>query len=344
LIWFGIDVGKRPVIVAEAGINHNGDVSLAKELIAAAAESGADAVKFQTFIPEYLFDPYTLDNNKVAWKDEEITLRELFEKVALSDDEFVELKEYAEKLGVEIFSTPFSLTDLDRIDKLGFSVYKVASPDVVFLPLLEEMAQRGKPTILSVGTATLEEVDRAVKIFRKRNTPLALLYCVSIYPPNPEEVNLNSMKVLMEIYPDIDVGFSDHTIGVHVPIAAITMGAKIIEKHFTLDRSLPGPDQAVSMTPGELKIIRKAADEVWKSQGSKGWRISPEREQEISSFARRGAMLIKDKKTGEVIEREDVIFVRPAKGISPDKFEFIVGRVLKNYKKKYERLDWGDLV
>jgi len=341
--WFNVDVEKRTAVVAEIGINHNGDISLAKEMIAAAKEAGADAVKFQTLTPEHLFAPGVLDEKKVPFGDEEITLRELFERVSLSDEDFMELKEYAEKIGIYMFSTPFSLHDLNRIDSIGFDVYKVASPDIVFLPLLREMAHRGKPTILSVGTATLEEIDRAVSIFRERGVPLALLYCVSLYPPRAEEVHLRSMQVLMEVYPDIDVGFSDHTIGVHLPIVAITLGAKIIEKHFTIDRSLPGPDQEVSMTPDELRIISTAAKEVRVALGEGGWRKVEDREKENAIAFRRGGILKKNKRAGDIISSDDVLFVRPAVGISPARFEDVVGRRMRRDKKAGEILRWEDL-
>ncbi len=336
---FGVDINQRPLIIAEIGINHNGDMTLAKELISAAKENGADAVKFQNFtMEEFYVEKWAREKkgwNSFLWED--------LKKLELKEEQLAELKEYAEKTGIHFFSTPFSERDADILEKIGVEVYKVASMDINNTPFLQYLAGKGKPIIVSTGMSTLWEIDMGIQTLIDESATFAILYCVSLYPPTPEKVHLRSLKTLMSLYPDIPVGYSDHTLGIHAPIAAMAMGAKIIEKHFTLDKNLPGPDHRVSMTPDELKLLSQAAKELWTMLG-KSWKQLSQEEKEIGKIAKRSIVLRKAKRKGETIRREDITFKRPGTGIPPYEVDKIVGRKVKHDLPPDHILKWSDLL
>lgn len=338
MIIFGTDVNTRPLIIAEIGVNHNGDVELAKEMIDAAKESGADVVKFQTFSPERLFVESFAKSRRIKFGDEEMTLWEFLKKVSLSWEDTEKLKEYAEKKGISFLSTPFSFEDADFLESIGVEAFKIASTDLSNYPFLEHIAKKGRPVILSSGTSTLAEIEKAINILKNHNVNVVLLHCVSLYPADPEKIHLRSIQTLRKIF-KVPVGFSDHTVGIHIPIAAITLGAQVIEKHFTIDRSLPGPDQACSMTPDELKLLRKAADEVWKALG-KEWKEMSEEEMEVARTARRSIVSKDEIKKDEVITIEKVTFKRPGTGIEPEHISHIIGKTAKIDIKKDEIIRW----
>ena len=339
---FGVNINERPLIIAEIGINHNGDVKLAKEMIDAAAEAGADVVKFQTFSPERLYVEDFAKNKRIKFGDKEISLWDFIDTVKLSWDDTKKLKEYAESKGVGFLSTPFSFEDADFLESIGVEAFKVASTDLTTYPFIEHIAKKGKTIILSTGTSTIGEIEEAVNIIKKTgNDKIVLLHCISIYPAPPETIYLKSMEILKNFF-KLPVGFSDHTEGIHIPIAAIALGARVIEKHFTIDRSLPGPDQAGSMTPDELKLLRKAADEIWKAIGD-GWKIMTEDEKNVAKMARRSIVAKRDISEGETISLENVTFKRPALGIEAKYFKHFIGKKNRNSLKSDSYLNWSDV-
>jgi N-acetylneuraminate synthase/N,N'-diacetyllegionaminate synthase len=263
-----ISIAGRPVgagapvfFIAEAGVNHNGDPTLAHRLIEVAASAGADAVKFQTFRTEALVSrhapkaPYQVETTGAAESQ-----LEMLRKLELSRETFGSLAEACRKRGILFLSSPFDLASADDLESLGVAAFKTGSGELTNLPLLEHLAAKRKPIIVSTGMATLEEVATAVSAVGGR-APLALLHCVSAYPAPPEETNLRAMDTLRARF-DCPVGFSDHTPGLTVSVAAVALGATIIEKHFTVDRSLPGPDHRASLDPAELTALVAAVREV----------------------------------------------------------------------------------
>ncbi|ADA66516.1 N-acylneuraminate-9-phosphate synthase [Thermotoga petrophila RKU-10] len=339
---FGVDINERPLIIAEIGINHNGDVELAKKMIDAAAEAGADVVKFQTFSPERLYVEEFAKNKKIRLGNKEVVLWDFIDSVKLSWEDIKKLKEYAESKKVGFLSTPFSIEDADFLESIGVEAFKIASPDLTTYPFLEHIAKKGKPIILSTGTSTIGEIEEAVNIIKNTgNNKIILLHCVSTYPAPPEMVYLKSMKILKEVF-RFPVGFSDHTVGIHIPIAAIALGAQVVEKHFTIDRNLPGPDQAVSMTPDELKILRKAADEIWKAIGD-GWKVIKEDEKDVSKMTRRSIVAKRDIAEGEIISLENITFKRPALGIEAKHFYHLFGKKTRRSLKRDSYLNWSDV-
>lgn len=339
---FGVNLTERPLLIAEIGINHNGDSDLARKMIKAAAEAGADVVKFQAFAPEGLYVESWAKDKKVMFGDEELTLWDFIERVKLGWDEMKELKKYAEELGIGFLVTPFSFEDADFLDELGVEAFKIASTDLTNYEFLRHVARKGKPMIVSTGTSTMEEIAKAVRVIREEgNDNIILLHCISVYPAPPEAIYLDSIRILKEVF-NLPVGYSDHTVGVHIPIAAIAFGSQVIEKHFTLDPNLPGPDQKGSMTPDELRILREAADEVWKA-AKMGWKIIGEGEKRLLKVARRSVVASKDIKAGERIGLDNVTFKRPALGIGAKYFEMIYGRKVRRDIKKDEFIRWEDL-
>ena len=336
---FGVNINSQPLIIAEIGINHNGDVELAKKMIDAAAEAGADVVKFQTFSPERLYVEEFAKSKKIKFGDKEMSLWDFIDEVKLSWDDTKKLKEYAESRGIGFLSTPFSFEDADFLESIGVEAFKVASTDLTTYPFIEHIAKKGKPIILSTGTSTIGEIEEAVNIIKNTgNDKIVLLHCISIYPAPPETIYLKSIEILKNIF-RLPVGFSDHTEGIHIPIAAITLGAQVIEKHFTIDRNLPGPDQAGSMTPDELRLLRKASDEIWKALGD-GWKIMTEDEKNVSKMARRSIVAKKDIPEGEIISLENVTFKRPAMGVEAKYYQYLIGKKTKKNVRFDEILEW----
>jgi len=338
--FLGFNIDQKPVIIAEVGINHNGNLALAKEMIDAAVENGADIVKFQTFtVEEFYVEDFA--KSKKGWNRN--TLFEDLKSLEFSEEEWFELKEHADQKGIMFLSTPFSPKDVDLLAKLNVKGYKIASMDLSNPPFIRYIAQKGNPLILSVGMSTIKEIDIAIESLIDFNIPIALLYCVSLYPPTVDKVHLRSIETLKRMYPHIPIGYSDHTIGIHVPIAAITMGAQIIEKHFTIDKNLPGPDQKVSMDPTELRILRQAADEIWSALGQT-WKVLSKEEIEVGKVARRSVIINRNMKAGEVIKEKDITLKRPGTGIPPYEVKHVIGRTLKVDVPHEHILQWEDLI
>lgn len=330
-------------LVAEAGVNHNGDVELARRLVDAAAAAGADAIKFQTFRAEGVA---SADAPKAGYQLETTdggeSQLEMLRRLELGRDAFAELKERAEQRGLAFLSTPFDAASVDLLDGLGVAAFKVASPDLTNLPLLEEVARRGRPVILSTGLADLNEVVAAVDAARAAGAgELVVLHCVSDYPAPSEDANLRAMATMAERL-GVPVGYSDHTEGSEVALAAVALGACMIEKHLTLDRSLPGPDHRASLEPDELAALFGASRRVEAALGD-GVKEPTVAERLNAGAVRRSLAAAGDLPAGVELTREMLTALRPGNGIPPGRIDEVVGRRLRRGLARGELLDEGDL-
>ena len=314
--------------IAEIGLNHNGDISLALEMIKAAQDSGASAVKFQSITADKLVSPKTFSQKIDGFGLNGVfSMGDFWKRVSINSEFHSHVKSYCDKLGIEFMSTPFDFDSVELLNSLGVSRYKIASGDITHYPLLQKVAKLGKPIILSTGASTIGEIESAVNYIKAcGNSQISLLHCVSLYPTQSKFANLNAIPHLYEKF-GLPVGYSDHTIGFNIPIAAIAKGAVIIEKHFTLDKNLPGPDQKISADPGEFKKIVQMGNEVAAALGIKGKDISEE-ETRMRPLMRRSIVAKRKLKIGHVINLNDIDFKRPGDGISPTEAGLIVGKKL----------------
>lgn len=324
-------ISNETFIIAEAGVNHNGDKNLAYKLIDVAKESGADAVKFQTFKAEKGISKYTqmadYQKKNLGKEDSQI---EMIKKLELSYKDFEDLKKYCDEKGIIFLSTPFDEESIEFLDKL-VPYYKIPSGEIVNYPYLKLIAEKNKPIIMSTGMANLSDVEKALDTIYSINqhTEIYLLHCTTNYPTPYEEVNLKAMITLKEAF-KLPVGYSDHTLGIEVPIAAVAMGAQIIEKHFTLDRNLPGPDHKASLKPNELKAMVNAIRNIEKALGN-GIKKPNKSEKEIEKVVRKKLVATRDIKSGETISEKDIAIKRSNIGLSPDFLEVIIGKkIIKN--------------
>ena len=330
-------------IIAEAGVNHNGSLNLAKELVDAAKNAGADAIKFQTFKTEDLVTEgaATASYQKKNTGKEESQFK-MLKKLELSEKDFIKLKKYCDRKNILFLSTPHTENAVDFLEQLRVPAYKVASGDLTNLPLLEKISKKKKPIILSTGMATLDEVREAVTtIKRAENNKIILLHCTTNYPCLSREVNLRAILTLKEKF-NLSVGYSDHTEGVLVPIMAVAMGALVIEKHFTLDKNLSGPDHKASLGPKELKVMVKMIRTTEQILGS-GIKIPTKNEEEIKKITRKSIVAKTDIKKGQKITKNMLIIKRPGTGIEPKYLNRVIGRVVKRIKKKDDLIKFKDL-
>jgi N-acetylneuraminate synthase/N,N'-diacetyllegionaminate synthase len=329
----------RTFIIAEAGVNHNGDIKLAKKLINVAKDAGADAVKFQTFKAK---DVVTQNAEKAEYQKETIgegSQYDMIKKLELTEEDFRELADYAKEKDILFLSSPFDTESVDLLDEMNVPAFKVASGEITNFPLLKHIAKKEKPIILSTGMATLGEVEEALNVIRNEGVKdVILLHCVSNYPAKIEDVNLRAMETLKQAF-KIPVGFSDHTLGITVPIAAVASGACVIEKHFTLDRNLPGPDHKASLEPNELKELVKAIRDVERSLGD-GLKRPTKTEEEIKKVARRSIVAKVDILKGTIIAEDMLDVKRPGTGIEPKHLNFVIGRRAKEDIRKDEFVIW----
>jgi N-acetylneuraminate synthase len=343
----GFQIGQREVgpnqpvyIIAELSANHRQQYSEAVKLVKAAKECGADAVKIQTYTPDTITiksdTPEFLIGGGTLWDGK--TLYELYGEAYTPWDWQPKLKKLADKLGITLFSTPFDKTAVDFLEEMGVPAYKVASLEIVDIPLIEHIARKGKPIIMSTGMATLEELDEAVRAARNGGAKeIALLKCTSAYPALPEEMNLRTIPHLAETF-GVPVGLSDHTLGISVPVAAVALGACIIEKHFTLSRSVPGPDSAFSLEPGEFKAMVKAIRTAEKALGEVRYEVS--KSEAKSRVFRRSLFVVKDMKAGELFTEENVRSIRPSHGLHPRYLHDVLGRRAAQDIKRGIPLSW----
>jgi N-acetylneuraminate synthase len=317
----------QPVfVIAEAGVNHNGDLKLARALIDVAVEAGADAVKFQTFQADRLATPNApkADYQLQTTGDAESQF-DMLRRLELSPDAHRELQSYCHERGIIFLSTPFDDVAVDLLDELGVPAFKISSGDLTNSPLLEHVASKGKPVILSTGMSELSELIEAVSVLNTAGceNPV-LLHCVSNYPAAPAEVNLRAMQTMRSAF-DVPVGFSDHTEGIDVALAAVALGACVIEKHFTLDRTLPGPDHRASLEPAELRELVRSIRRVETALGN-GRKVPSASELETAKVARRSLVAARDIPAGVTLERSMVVMRRPGTGMSPGMLETLLNR------------------
>lgn len=335
----------RCFIIAEAGVNHNGSLALAKRLVDVAKASGADAVKFQTFRAENLVTK-RLDRaeyQKANIGGEE-TQFEMLKRLEISFDDFARLKEYCDRQSILFLSTPFDEESaVFLVNQLGIDRIKISSGELTHLLFLRFLASFGKPLILSTGMGDLAEVGEAVRAIRETSSalPLTLLHCTSNYPCPPEEVNLRAMQTLREAF-QVPVGYSDHTRGWEVAVGAVALGAAVIEKHFTLDRGMEGPDHKASLEPEELKMMVSAIRTIEIALGSGEKKPTPS-ELRIRELARKSLVTTKPLSAGTVLAKSDVAVRRAGNGIAPAEWDRMIGLRLKVDKGEGEPLRWEDL-
>jgi pseudaminic acid synthase len=334
-----IGTGYPVYIVAELSANHKGRYKEAVALIEAAADAGADAIKVQT----YTADTMTIDAPQECftihgslWNGR--TLHELYAEAYMPWEWHAPLQKIARHRGLNFFSTPFDASAVDFLEKLDVPVHKVASFEIVDIPLLRRIGATGKPVIMSTGMATMVEVDEAVSIFREGATPLALLKCTSAYPALPESMNLRAIPRLAERY-GVPVGLSDHTLDLAVPVAAVALGACIIEKHFTLSRGAPGPDSAFSLEPGEFRAMVDAVRTAEKSLGLATPELAPS-EDAMRAF-RRSLFVVSAMHAGETFTAANVRSIRPADGLHPRHLDEVIGRHATRDIERGTPLDWS---
>ena len=332
------------MMIAEIGVNHNGDRVLAKEMIEAAKESGADVVKFQTFKAEKLV---TQGTPKVKYQENttspEETHYEMIRKLELSLENHFIIKEFCEKLGIEFLSTPYDSESACFLnEELGVSLFKTASADLIDHPLHEYIASSGIPSIVSVGMASLDEIAKNLSVYEKYgHEDVILLHCVSNYPCSDQSLNLRVLNTLKETY-DFPVGYSDHSIGNEAAILSIAFGAKVVEKHFTLDKALPGPDHLASSTPEEFKQLVKSVRRAEKMLGS-SIKQCQEEEKQMASVSRKSIVMNADLQAGTILEDVHLIIKRPGIGLQPEMLSTVLGMKLLVDKTKDDMLSLTDL-
>jgi len=330
-------------IVAEMSANHNQNFDKAVKIIKAAKEAGADAVKLQTYTPDTI--TLNCDNEYFRIKGtiwEGKNLYQLYKEAYTPWEWQPKLKKIANDLGMDLFSTPFDHTAVDFLEKMGVPVYKVASFELVDIPLLRKIAQTGKPIIMSTGMATLAEIDEAVgAIHGAGNNELALLKCNSAYPASPSEMNLQTIPHLSEAF-GVPTGLSDHTLGIAVPIAAVALGACIIEKHFTLSRKDSCPDSAFSLEPHEFKKMVDAIRTTEKALGKVSYEITEK--EKVSRVYRRSLFVVKDLKKGEMFTEENVRSIRPGYGLHTRYLSEIIGRCVNKDIKRGTPITWDMII
>ena len=333
--------GANPTyVIAEAGANHNRDLGIAKKLIDVAAESGADAVKFQTYSGDRIYSKKT---PKFSYL-EPITDKppaELLEDIALPRAWQGELADYARGAGIDFFSTPFDHEAVDELDALDVPVLKIASFEIVDLPLIRKAASTGRPLLISTGMAKLEEVREALDAAVQGGaTEVGLMQCTSLYPAPPELANLRAMETMRTEF-GVPVGLSDHTLGVAVPVAAAALGAAFLEKHFTLDRRMEGPDHPFALEPDELKTMIDGIRESQAALGD-GTKDGPSEQEsgEMYTLARRSLIATRDLPAGTRLEADMITVKRPGFGIAPKHLEEVIGRELKVDVEEDDILTW----
>ena len=335
-----IGPGHPAYIMAEMSANHRGSYDEAVRLVHAMKAAGADAVKVQTYTP----DTITLDSDAPAFKQPEgslwagRTLYELYEEACTPWDWQPRLQAEAQALGLDFFSSPFDFTAIEFLEKLAVPAYKISSFEVVDLPLIRAVARTGKPVIMSVGMATADEIDEAIAVIRAEgNEQIVLLKCVSAYPADPAAMNLRMMPELAERF-HVPVGLSDHSLEIAVPVAAVALGACVIEKHFTLDRSQGGPDSGFSLEPAEFRAMVDAVRVAEKALGRVTYALT-DAEQASRAF-RRSLYVARDMRPGDVFTPENLRSVRPGNGLSPKHYDALLGRQAVRAIQKGEPAAW----
>jgi N-acetylneuraminate synthase len=313
------------LIIAEAGVNHNGNLDLALKMVDEAKRAGADIVKFQTAIPEKVISKYAdkAEYQKKTTGNEESQL-EMCKRIHLKLSDYDIIKKYCEEVGIEFLSTPFDLESIDYLEKLGMRLWKIPSGEITNLPYLIKIAKTGKPVIMSTGMAELKEVEEAVNVLKENGAgEITLLHCTTEYPAPFESVNLRAMNTLREKF-GTEVGYSDHTVGFEAAVAATVLGASVIEKHFTLNHNMEGPDHKASLEPEEFEIMVNNIRLIEKALGD-GVKQPAEAEKKNIAIARKSIVAARDIKKGEIFTEDNITVKRPGSGISPMKWFEVLG-------------------
>lgn len=324
---------RRVLIIAEAGVNHNGDINIAKELVREAKRCGADIVKFQTFIPEKLASRHAVmadyqKKNLGVDEPQDVMLGRL----TLKQEEYVLLADYCREIGMRFLSTPFEVESMRFLDGLQ-DIWKIPSGEIANYPYLVEIAKTGKDIILSTGMSTLQEVEDALTVLRRNGAgKITLLHCTTNYPTPYEDVNLKAMQTMKDAF-GLEAGYSDHTQGIEVPIAAVALGAAVIEKHFTLDRTMEGPDHKASLEPDELEAMVKAIRNIEKAMGD-GIKAPSESEKANIAVVRKSIIAADSIRAGDILTEENLTTKRPGTGISPMRWNEVLGtRAVRDFEE-----------
>ena len=338
---------KKVTIIAEAGVNHNGDINTAKKLVDVAAEAGVDYVKFQSFKTEKLVSPnakkadYQIKNTEL--KDD--FQYQMLKQLELSVDDHIELVRYCKLKKINFFSTAFDLEGISFLSSLNLGFFKIPSGELTNFPFLRAIAMTMLPVILSTGMANLEEVQKSVNVLiskKNKKNQITVLHCNTEYPTPMKYVNLKAMLAIKEKL-GVAIGYSDHTLGIEVSIAAVAMGAEIIEKHFTLDRNLKGPDHKASLEPNELKNMVKSIRNIEKAISGNGIKEASLSEIKNINIARKSIHSSKEIKAGKIITENDIISLRPGDGICPMNWKSIIGKKFNTDLKKFAKLKWDNI-
>lgn len=327
---------QKTFIIAEAGVNHNGSLELAKKLCDVAAEAGADAIKFQTFKAGKIISKYAqkAEYQKQSTDASESQL-EMIRKLELDPSDHEELFQYCTQKGIQFLSSPFDSESIDLLSSLGIEIFKIPSGEITNLPYLRKIGQLGKKVILSTGMANLGEIEDALDVLVSSSTPLekiTVLHCNTEYPTPMSDVNLRAMQTIGEAF-KVKVGYSDHTLGIEVPVAAVAMGATVIEKHFTVDRGLEGPDHKASLEPDELRAMVRAIRNIERALGNGIKKPSPS-EIKNKAIARKSIVAACEIREGDLFTKENLCIKRPGTGISPVRWDEVVGKRARRYYQK----------
>lgn len=329
---------KKCYIIAEAGVNHNGDLKLAKNLINAAKDSEADAVKFQTFKTDEMV---TKTAKKAEYQENSLkeSQYDLIKKLELSDDDLRKLFQYATKKEITFLSSPFDFYSVDILDDIGVPIFKIGSGEITNFPLLEHVASKGKPVILSTGMATMTEITDTVNFLKNKTSNLILMHCVTSYPANIKDINLKVIETLRNTF-KLPVGYSDHTLGIELSIAAAALGSCVIEKHFTINRTYDGPDHRASLEPPEFKKMVKYIRNVEKSMGD-GIKRLTEEENEIKKIVRKSIVAKMNIPQGTILTDKMLAIKRPGTGIEPKYLKSLIGKKALLKIEKDDILRWN---
>lgn len=333
----GIDFS--PVVIAEIGINHEGDLDVAKQMVDAAHQAGAEIIKHQTHVVE---DEMSAAAKKVIPGNTDVSIYEVMERCALNEEDETELKRYVEEKGMIFISTPFSRAAADRLERMGVLAYKIGSGECNNYPLIEHVASFGKPMIVSTGMNNIESIEKTVAILEKYNVEYALLHCTNVYPTPAHLVRLGGMQELQEKFPNAVIGLSDHTVNNNACLAAVALGASILERHFTDSMDRPGPDIVCSMDPNSLHELIQGSREIFQMRGGK--KEAAAEEQVTIDFAFSTVVAIADIEEGQAFTKDNIWVKRPGTGeIQAEHYNDVIGKIATRSILKEDHVKWSDL-
>ncbi|MBI4715375.1 MAG: N-acetylneuraminate synthase family protein [Nitrospirae bacterium] len=334
---YRVGEGHSPFIIAEVGINHNGDIHVARQMVLAAKEAGAHCIKFQTHITAKEMIHTSMTPGEISAEP----LWDIIQRCELTADEEREIKRLCDEVGILFLSTPFSREAADRLEALDVPAYKIGSGEITNLPLIEHVARKGRPMIVSTGMTSIEEISETVDLIESYSVPLILMQCTSTYPTAYEDVKLGNISVLHDRF-DVPIGLSDHSIGIYTALGAVALGACVLEKHFTISRRWPGPDQGLSIEPPELRDLVRGAEAIYQALGTKDGILDQERP--VLGFARASVIAVKPVAAGECLTEENLWVKRPADGEIPAReYRKVLGKVAKVPMAPDHQVKWNEL-